>query len=85
MMVLCPACHDIATKGALSVEKQRKFKASPHNVKKGYASGLLHLLHPHPAFAFGTNVVISEGPILTVRGIPVFGAAVEDGELLLSV
>ncbi len=71
MMVLCPGCHDMATKGALSVERQRKFKSLPHNVKKGYASGLLHVLHPYPAFAFGSNVVITEGPILSVRGAPV--------------
>lgn len=85
MMVFCPGCHDMATKGAISLVKQRKFKALPHNVKKGYASGLLHIAQPHPAFALGGNVLIGEGPLLTVEGKPLLAAAVEDGEVLLSL
>ncbi|MCL5745091.1 MAG: hypothetical protein M1541_14390 [Acidobacteria bacterium] len=76
MMALCPACHDMATKGALNERDQRKFKGNPHNKRHGHPSGKLTSYAVQCAVKVGSNVFITEGsrPLLIV-----------DGESLLAV
>src|SRR4051794_9612932 len=41
MMLLCPVCHDAASKGALDEATQRELQGNPFNVRRGFASGML--------------------------------------------
>jgi hypothetical protein len=86
MMVLCPNCHDMATKGALTVPEQRKFKSRPHNVRKGYAAGFLTLPASAPALNLGGTVFVNDGTVLAFRDTPVLAVGRnEAGGLELSV
>jgi hypothetical protein len=86
MMILCPNCHDMASKGALTVEEQRKFKARPHNAKKGYAAGFLKLPSVAPVLNLGGTVFVNDGTVLAFRDKPVLSVGVnEEGGLQLSM
>jgi len=85
-MVLCPNCHDMATNGALTVAEQRRFKARPHNVRKGYAAGFLKLPSSCPALNLGGTVFVNDGTVLAFRDRPVLSVGTnEDGGLEVSV
>src|SRR5437867_1684432 len=45
MMALCARCHEEATKGVMTVAEQRRFKAHPHNIGRGWAAGPLKINH----------------------------------------
>lgn len=80
MMVLCPNGHDMATKGALGITEQRKFKANPFNRKRGFAAGKLTIGSPQCAVKLGTTVFILEGsnPLLVVDDIPLLTISLSD-------
>lgn len=66
MMALCPNCHDEATAGAMKPERQRYYKAYPHNMKKGFARGLLTINEENVAILIGGNVFEGGGPFIVV-------------------
>lgn len=85
-MVLCPNCHDMATKGVLREAEQRKLKAQPRNRKKGFANGMLFTQGRYPAVSFGTNVLINDGPLIMLGDEVVLGAKVSaEGSVLLDM
>jgi hypothetical protein len=69
MMILCPTHHDQATKGAMSDEDQRRHKASPSNVQRGYADGLLTVNQRYCAVEVGGGVIlVGDGPWIEMDG-----------------
>lgn len=85
MMILCPYCHDAATKGALSEREQRRLQHSPHNIARGYASGSLLVKDSYLAVAFGGTLLVGAGAQLAIDGFELFRLdADDDGCLLLS-
>jgi hypothetical protein len=66
MMVLCPICHDMATKKVLRETDQRKFKANPFNRKHGFASGLLSVPTEVCALLLGQNTLMGTGCFIRV-------------------
>jgi hypothetical protein len=66
MMLLCPTCHDMATKGALEERDQRRFKNNPYNRKRGYANGKLHLPTRACAVVLGHNTLLGAGCFIRV-------------------
>lgn len=61
MMLLCPKCHDMATKHVLKEPEQRKFKASPYNRNRGYAKREIHDPEKTCAVLLGGNTLIGTG------------------------
>ena len=53
MMILCPYCHDEATKAMPELE-QRGHKANPYNIQRGMVSGSLEINHSECAVDLGT-------------------------------
>lgn len=85
-MVLCPLCHDAATKGALSVERQRWLRDNPYNQRQGYASGALVVNQSACAIAAGGVLLVGEGPLIEIDEEPLLELYVgEDGDLQLSL
>lgn len=85
-MILCPTCHDAATKGALTEIQQRKIQKTPHNIEKGYASGDLLIGQSYVAVAFGETLLVGDGSRISVNDVDLLKLTVsKDGELELSV
>ncbi len=70
MMVLCPLCHDMATKGVFTAEYQREIQASPFNVRRGLAGGMLYTKQDYCAVMAGGVLMVGEGPVVVVDGEP---------------
>jgi hypothetical protein len=68
MMLLCPLCHDAATKGALTENEQRYYQAHPHNIEQGYAAGSLKVNQNYCAVATGGVLLVGDGMRITVNG-----------------
>jgi hypothetical protein len=86
MMILCPSCHDAATKGALSERQQRIIQTNPFNLRQGFASGALLINQPYVVAAFGGTLLVGEGSAITVDGVDLLRLTAGDyGELQLSV
>ena len=68
MMVLCPIHHDQASKGAMPEAEQREAKASPHNVRRGLADGLLKVRQDYCAMHIGSLTLVGEGPFIRIDG-----------------
>jgi hypothetical protein len=84
-MDLCPTCHDMATKGAFTLEQQRKFQSEPFNIQRGYSEGLLVSHQDYPAVQVGGVVIVGNGPIVTIDDEPLLSLEVsEQGTLLIS-
>lgn len=86
MMILCPTCHDAATKGSLTEVQQRRLQTAPHNVEKGYTSGALLVGQRYVAVAFGGTLFVGDGSRISIDGVNLLKLTVSDeGELELSV
>lgn len=86
MMILCPNCHDMATKGAMKESAQRKYKARPHNVKHGYARGKLHVDEAPGTVLLSDISLVGEGCFVSVGQKCLVRLAIgDDGELALSL
>lgn len=83
MMVLCPNHHHEATIGALPEFEQRKRKAEPVNISRGYVDGLLSIADPVIAVELGSNQFIGVGFKLVVDGEPLLQLEKDDGGRLL--
>lgn len=66
MMILCPNCHDMATKGALKEQKQRHFKALSFNRKRGYSKGKLWVSESAGTVLLSGTSLIGEGCFVSV-------------------
>ena len=67
-MVLCPWCHDEATKGAMREDEQRHWKKHPFNVERGYAHGRLVVQRKAQGVLLGSNISVGKGSLLRVDG-----------------
>lgn len=85
MMCLCPNHHDEVTKGAMTESEQRAYKAAPHNVRKGYASGLLKVNQGVPVIDFHNCIFIGEGDVLSVDEEALISMRVENSAILLTL
>lgn len=86
MMVLCPTCHDAATKGSLTEARQRQFQENPHNIEKGYASGDLLVGQQYVALDFGGVLLVGDGSSISVDGEDLLRISLSnEGELELSI
>ena len=86
MMVLCPNHHHEATVRALTELEQRKWKARPLNIAKGYVDGLLKITEPGVAVEVGTNYLIGPGFKFIVDEAPLLALDRDsDGRLQLSL
>jgi hypothetical protein len=70
MMALCPNHHHQATVGALSESEQRRFKAKPFNIQRGYANGQLLITSRLVALQLGSNQFVGAGFKLVVDDQP---------------
>jgi len=66
MMLLCPNCHDMATKGSLKEPKQRQFKEQPFNRKHGYAKGKLWVDAPGGTILLSSTNLVGQGCFVSV-------------------
>jgi hypothetical protein len=86
MMILCPYCHDEATKGAMPEDEQRAYKANPYNIQRGMASGRLKINHNICAVDLGSVRLVADGDLVLVDGEPLLGLKKrESGRLELSI
>ncbi len=65
-MLLCPTCHDMATKGALKEPRQRHFKEHPFNRKRGYSKGKLWVNAPTGTVLLSSTSLIGGGCFVSV-------------------
>jgi hypothetical protein len=84
-MVLCPLCHDQATKGAMPEAEQRRLKASPWNIRHQMTKGLLSVRQNYCAVGFGAVTWVGEGVCLRIDGDDMLGFVLDDGNLALSL
>jgi hypothetical protein len=86
MMILCPNCHDMATKGALSESRQRKFKGYPFNRKHGYVRGIVHIDEVPGTVLLSDTSLVDEGCFVSVGQKCLVSIEIgADGELALSL
>ncbi len=69
-MIFCPNCHDMATKGAMPIQEQRRYKARPYNIRRGFAAGFLRIYGNALRVGLGSNVFIGGGAIIQVDEEP---------------
>lgn len=85
MMILCPYCHDAATKGAIPEEEQRRIQANPHNLARGYASGAIKINQSYCAIACGETMFIGSSSVINVDQEPLLKMSVgADGYMEIS-
>ncbi|NGO46468.1 HNH endonuclease [Streptomyces sp. YC419] len=70
MMLLCPLCHDMATKGVFSEIQQREMQVSPFNARKGLTGGMLYTRQEYCAVLAGGVLLVGEGPVIVADGEP---------------
>lgn len=70
MMLLCPLCHDMATKGVFTDTQQREMQANPYNAQRGLTGGLLHTNQNYCAILAGGVLLVGEGPMIIADGEP---------------
>ncbi|PTE07388.1 HNH endonuclease signature motif containing protein [Mesorhizobium helmanticense] len=85
MMALCPTHHDMATKGAYPLSEQRRDQASPFNIQRRLARGLLAVKQDYPAIELGSVLVVNNGPILSIDEEQVIGLSIAEGAVGLSL
>lgn len=85
MMVLCPTCHDMATKGAMPEEVQRELKRNPRNIRDGRVKGILAVYQKYCAVRVGSMFLVGEGPFLQIDGNDLLELYLGDGNLELSL
>lgn len=84
-MALCPYCHDEATKGAMPEHEQRALKSAPHNIRQGYAEGLLKVTQDHCTLVVGSCDIVNDGAAILVNEEVLVGLEIVDGQLTLSI
>ncbi|SEQ29472.1 HNH endonuclease [Streptomyces radiopugnans] len=85
MMLLCPLCHDMASKGALSEAQQREIQANHFNSRRGLTGGMLHVNQEYCAVLAGGVLLAGEGPLLIANEEPLLSLSPgNDGHLRLS-
>jgi hypothetical protein len=68
MLALCPNCHDLVTKGAMSEREQRRLKSFPSNKLRGFVQGRFHSKASPLLVRFGVNYLVGHGYKITVDG-----------------
>ena len=82
MMILCPNCHDEATKGSMSLKEQRQYKAHPYNVKNGFSKGQLKINDEYCTVVIGTNTFDCIGTLIEVDEEELVGAKLDENGVL---
>jgi hypothetical protein len=85
MMCLCPNHHDEVTKGAVTENDQRIYKAEPFNTKKGQAKGKLTINHNVPIIRVGDCNFVGDGDLISVDNKSLLKLDIDNGNLLLSI
>jgi hypothetical protein len=85
MMVLCPYHHDQVTRHAMPEAEQRRHKANPCNIKRGYAEGTLKVWQDYCAANFGSIMVVGEGPFLSIGKEPLLSLYLGEKNLEISL
>jgi hypothetical protein len=87
MMILCPNCHDEATRGVMTPENQRKLKAEPFNIRMGFAKGQLFVPGRETRVLIGDSLaMVAQGSLLEIDGDTLLGLSVGPaGDLRISV
>jgi predicted nucleic acid-binding Zn-ribbon protein len=85
MVVVCPNHHDECTRGAVTDEEQRTWKANPYNVARGYANGLLKVNQSYCAITCGSCLLVNDGAHVMIDGEQLLGLSLEDGRVQLSM
>ena len=85
MMVLCPICHDMATK-VRSLQRARDFQGNPFNIQRGFADGLLKSTQDYPGVQIGGVILVNHGPVLVTDDETLLALRIDDnGQLIISV
>lgn len=86
MMTLCPICHDMATKGAFTLDEQRDFQHNPFNIQRSYADGLLKSTQDYPGVQIGGVILVNDGPVIVTDDETLLALRTdENGRLLISI
>ena len=86
MMVLCPLCHDAATKGALPESDQWDYKRSPYNIERELVDGSLAINQDYCAVAIGSTLLVGERPFVKINGEKLLSISVDGaGHLQVSL
>jgi hypothetical protein len=65
--------------------EQRRYKANPKNIRRGFAQGLLQVRQDYCAVAIGSVFVVGEGTFLRIAGEDIFGMHIGAGNLEISL
>lgn len=85
-MLLCPNCHGMTKVGALTEADQRKMKAAPFNIQRGFVEGMLMINSHVYALLAGTVDFIGAGFKLIVDDEPLLRLDSDiEGRLMVSV
>ncbi len=76
MMTLCPSHHDMATKGALTIQQQRDAQKNPFNITKGFVTGKLTVNQSSLAIKAGNVRLETIGPVIVVNEEPLLSLSV---------
>ncbi|MFC8305713.1 hypothetical protein ACFUMJ_18465 [Streptomyces olivaceus] len=60
----------MATKSVLTEAQQREMQASPFNLRRGLAAGMLHTNQNYCAVLAGGNILVGEGPMIVANREP---------------
>lgn len=86
MIVLCPGCHDMATRGAFAEAEEREMQTSPCNLDRGYASGLLVMHQRFAAIRCGRGLLVGDGLTISIDDAQLLSIEVSaDRRLELSI
>jgi hypothetical protein len=84
IMLLCPNCHDEATKDLMLIEEQITHKRNPFNIKQGYAQGTLKANHNVPVIKVGTVELVGEGDFIAIDSEALLSLYINSGRLEVS-
>jgi hypothetical protein len=85
MMVLCPNHHWEVTSGAMPEEEQRRYKARPFNIVRGFADGLLKVNQTYCVIVVGSCELINDAAVVLVDGESLLSLSIVDERLAISV
>lgn len=85
MMVLCPNHHWEVTSGAMLEEEQRRYKARPFNIARGFADGLLKVNQTYCVIVVGSCELINDAAVVLVDGESLLSLSIFDERLAISV
>lgn len=85
MMALCISCHDMCTKGAITLEEQRNLKSKPRNLQQGYVDGRLKINQDFCSIRCGSCTFFGKSIPFSIDSVPLLKIGVSNNILTISI